>query len=41
MSERLVSRRDLDFLLHAWLEVGALTVRPRYAEHSRETMDAA
>jgi alkylation response protein AidB-like acyl-CoA dehydrogenase len=41
MSERLVSRRDLDFLLHEWLEVGALTVRPRYAEHSRETMDAA
>ncbi|QKW07855.1 acyl-CoA dehydrogenase [Streptomyces sp. NA04227] len=37
----LLSRRDLDFLLHEWLDVRALTERPRYAEHSRETFDAA
>lgn len=36
----LLSRRDLDFLLHEWLEVTALTDRERYAEHSRETFDA-
>jgi len=39
--ERIVSRRDLAFLLHEWLEVEALTQRPRYAAHSRETFDAA
>jgi len=36
----IASRRDLDFLLHEWLDVTALTSRPRYAEHSRETFDA-
>jgi alkylation response protein AidB-like acyl-CoA dehydrogenase len=36
----LLSRRDLDFLLHEWLDVEALTSRPRFAEHSRETFDA-
>jgi alkylation response protein AidB-like acyl-CoA dehydrogenase len=36
----LLSRRDLDFLLHEWLQVERLTERPRYAEHSRETFDA-
>jgi alkylation response protein AidB-like acyl-CoA dehydrogenase len=36
----LLSRRDLDFLLHEWLDVSRLTSRPRYAEHSRETFDA-
>ena len=36
----ILSRRDLDFLLHEWLDVGSLTTRPRYAEHSRETFDA-
>ena len=36
----LLSRQDLDFLLHRWLDVGALTARPRFAEHSRETFDA-
>ena len=39
-SSLLLSRQDLDFLLHRWLDVGALTARPRYAEHSRETVDA-
>ncbi|MDT7709447.1 MAG: hypothetical protein QOG20_5054 [Pseudonocardiales bacterium] len=36
----LLSRRDLDFLLHEWLDVEALTKRERFAEHSRETFDA-
>ncbi len=30
----------LDFLLHDWLDAQALTQRPRFAEHSRETFDA-
>ena len=33
-------RATLDFLLHDWLEVSALTQRPRFADHSRETFDA-
>jgi len=37
----LMSRRDLDFLLYEWLQVDALTERERYAEHSRQTFDAA
>lgn len=37
----LLSRRDLDFLLYDWLDVGSLTTRERYAEHSRGTFDAA
>ena len=39
-SSSILSRRDLDFLLYEWLDVEALTKRPRYAEHSRETFDA-
>lgn len=39
-SSTILSRRDLDFLLHEWLEVESLTKRPRYADHSRETFDA-
>jgi alkylation response protein AidB-like acyl-CoA dehydrogenase len=38
--ERIVSRRDLAFLLYEWLDVERLTQRPRYAEHSRETFEA-
>jgi alkylation response protein AidB-like acyl-CoA dehydrogenase len=41
MQSRILSRRDIDFLIHEWLDVGALTQRPHYAEHSRETLDAA
>ncbi|MDO3704372.1 acyl-CoA dehydrogenase [Micromonospora sp. C28SCA-DRY-2] len=41
MPSTLLSRRDLRFLLHEWLDVVRLTERPRYAEHSRETVDAA
>ncbi|PWW22594.1 butyryl-CoA dehydrogenase [Geodermatophilus normandii] len=40
MSNLILSPRDLDFLLHEWLDVETLTKRPRYAEHSRETFDA-
>ncbi|MGY1750238.1 acyl-CoA dehydrogenase [Modestobacter sp. SYSU DS0511] len=36
----ILSARDLEFLLHEWLQVEVLTKRPRYAEHSRETFDA-
>jgi alkylation response protein AidB-like acyl-CoA dehydrogenase len=41
MDSKILSRRDLAFLLYEWLDVEALTVRERYAEHSRETFDAA
>ncbi|MCY1140110.1 acyl-CoA dehydrogenase [Actinoplanes sp. Pm04-4] len=40
MSSKILSRRDLDFLLYEWLDVEALTARERFAEHSRETFDA-
>src|SRR5689334_1252699 len=40
MPELLLSRRDLEFLLHEWLDVVSLTAAPRYADHSRETFDA-
>jgi alkylation response protein AidB-like acyl-CoA dehydrogenase len=36
----LLSRRDLDFLLHDWLASDELTKRERFAEHSRDTFDA-
>ncbi|MBC3935462.1 acyl-CoA dehydrogenase [Undibacterium sp. CY7W] len=41
MQSKLVSRRDLDFLLFEWLQVEQLQERPRYADHSRETFSAA
>jgi len=37
----LLSARDLHFLLYEWLDTEALTARPRYSDHSRETFDAA
>jgi alkylation response protein AidB-like acyl-CoA dehydrogenase len=37
---KILSRRDLDFLLYEWLDVEALTARERFAEHSRDTFDA-
>ncbi|MFJ5774693.1 acyl-CoA dehydrogenase [Streptomyces sp. NPDC093094] len=40
MDSLLLSRRDLDFLLHDWLDVTALTSRSRYADHDRDTFDA-
>jgi len=36
----LLSRRDLDFLLHEWLDVPSLADRERYAGHDRATVDA-
>jgi alkylation response protein AidB-like acyl-CoA dehydrogenase len=38
-SSTLLSRRDLQFLLHEWLKVEDLCDRPRFAEHSREVFD--
>ena len=38
--ETILNRADLDFLLHDWLDVSALCARERYADHSRETIDA-
>jgi alkylation response protein AidB-like acyl-CoA dehydrogenase len=37
----LIERRLLQFLLYDWLDAASLTRRARYAEHSRETFDAA
>ncbi|MEM5451592.1 acyl-CoA dehydrogenase [Paraburkholderia guartelaensis] len=37
----ILSRRDLNFLLYEWLDVERLTRIPRYADHTRETFDAA
>jgi alkylation response protein AidB-like acyl-CoA dehydrogenase len=41
MSSTILSRRDLEFLLYEWLDVTALCGAARYADHSRETFDAA
>lgn len=41
MSSLVLSRRDVDFLLFEWLEMTRLTERPAFAEHSRQTFDAA
>jgi alkylation response protein AidB-like acyl-CoA dehydrogenase len=39
-ANRLLSRRDLDFLLYEWLDVETLTERERYRDHDRDTFDA-
>ncbi|WP_151634826.1 acyl-CoA dehydrogenase [Noviherbaspirillum aerium] len=41
MQSKILSRRDIDFLLYEWLDAEALTRRARYADHSRETFTAA
>ncbi|GIZ51242.1 acyl-CoA dehydrogenase [Noviherbaspirillum aridicola] len=41
MQSKIVSRRDLDFILYELLRAEELTARPRYADHSRETFNAA
>ena len=41
MAGKLLSRRDLEFLLYEWLDVESLVARPRYSDHSRETFDGA
>ena len=40
MTSAIINRRDLDFQLFEVLDVEALTARPRYAEHSKETFRA-
>jgi alkylation response protein AidB-like acyl-CoA dehydrogenase len=40
MTEPLIVRRDLDFLLYEWLGIETLFKRPAFADHSRETVDA-
>ncbi|HJV82717.1 acyl-CoA dehydrogenase [Noviherbaspirillum sp.] len=41
MQSKIVSRRDLEFVLYEWLRAEELTGRARYADHSRETFNAA
>ncbi len=41
MTSKILSRRDIAFLLYEWLDVESLTRRPRFADHTRETFDAA
>ena len=41
MGSRIVSRRDLEFQLFEVLDLESLRKRPRFAQHSRETMLAA
>lgn len=41
MKSRIASRRDLEFQLFEVLDVEALTSRPRFSEHSRETFLSA
>jgi len=41
MPSKILSRRDLDFLLFEWLDVTSLTQRARFADHSLETFSAA
>ena len=41
MQSKIVSRRDLEFVLYEWLRAEELTRRERYADHSRETFNAA
>ncbi|MCB1636954.1 MAG: acyl-CoA dehydrogenase, partial [Xanthomonadales bacterium] len=40
MTQALLDRRDLDFLLFDWLRLDELLVRPRYGDHSRATAEA-
>lgn len=41
MNEELISQRDLAFQLYEMLDAEGLTSRPRHADHSRETFEAA
>ena len=38
---KILSQRDLEFLLYEWLDVESLTERVRYSDHSRDTFEAA
>jgi butyryl-CoA dehydrogenase len=39
-AHRMTLRTTIDFLLHDWLQTTDLAQRERFADHSRETMDA-
>ena len=39
-TSKILSRRDLAFVLYEWLGVQDFVLRERHAEHSRETFDA-
>ncbi|HMC15636.1 MAG TPA: acyl-CoA dehydrogenase, partial [Albitalea sp.] len=41
MPSRIIDRRDFSFMLHELLQADTLTSAPRFADHSRETFDAA
>ncbi|MFZ6845130.1 acyl-CoA dehydrogenase [Undibacterium sp. RuTC16W] len=41
MQSKIIPRRDLDFLLYEWLNVESLNQRERFADHTRETFNAA
>ena len=41
MAAPLLDQRDLDFMLYELFDAEALTSRERYADHNRETFDAA
>jgi len=41
MTDRIIDRRHLDFVLYELLAVQDLTAAPRFSEHSRETFSAA
>ena len=41
MQSKILSRRDIEFLLYEWLNVETLTSRERFEDHSRETFNAA
>jgi hypothetical protein len=38
MTSKLLSRRDVEFLLYEWLDVASLCQRPRFADQSREAL---
>ncbi|WEK58163.1 MAG: acyl-CoA dehydrogenase [Candidatus Brevundimonas phytovorans] len=40
MTHPLIVRRDLDFMLHDWLQMETLLETPAFADHSRESIDA-
>lgn len=41
MESMIINRRDLNFILYEMLKVESLTSRQRFADHSRDTFDAA
>ena len=39
MTDLIVSRREIDFLMHDWLDISGLLVRAGVTDHDRETID--